>query len=286
MPPLSPPITSRTNARVKALRASLSGEARRPGDLLGLEGRNLVKEATLAGLRFETVYLRQGDESFAETDGWAEQIEARERVVLSRDVFDSAVTTVSPQGIAATWLIQERALDTASAPSGLILEGLQDPGNLGTLIRSAAAFGVRRIFVTPETVNHWTPKVMRAAAGAVFSVQVERLTLPEIGEQIRSAGARIFAAVSRFSGDGEPEAGDGSAASLVYDTDFADPFCILIGNEGAGLSPEALRLADEQVSIPCNTESLNAAVAGSVLMYEAMRQRTLRIWAQRQGLRP
>ena len=84
----------------------------------------------------------------------------------------------------------------------------------------------------------------------------------------------------------EDSKAEGYATSLSYDTDFLEPCAILIGNEGAGLTPEARRLADEEVLIPCGVESLNAAVAGSVLMYEVMRQRVLRAWARKQGLRP
>lgn len=309
MPPLSPPITSRSNARVKALRASLSGEARRGGDLLGLEGEHLVKEATLAGLVFETVYVREGSEGILDHRGWPEQIRAESRVVLSREVFDSAVSTATPQGIAATWVIRDPAGRSPRPAAGMILENLQDPGNLGTLIRSAAAFNMGEVLVTPETVNPWNPKVVRAAAGAAFRVPVRRLPLEEAVAQLRSAGVRVFAAVSSLESDpgygspvlaaphgvltgrvvnagAPPSEPPGYAASFSVDTDFVEPCAIMIGNEGAGLSVEARRLADEQVLIPCSMESLNAAVAGSVLMYEVMRQRTLRVWARQQGLRP
>jgi len=83
-----------------------------------------------------------------------------------------------------------------------------------------------------------------------------------------------------------PHLPDGYAASLVYDADFVTPCAILIGNEGAGLSEKALSLADERVQIPSSVESLNAGVAGSILMYEEMRQRVLRLWAHKKGLRP
>ena len=312
-----PPITSRTNARVKALRASLSGEARKPGDLLGLEGPNLIREAHLAGLSFETVFLREGSELALESQ-WRDTLRTKSWVVLSRDVFDSAVSTFTPQGIAATWAIRE---PEPGPYAGLVLENIQDPGNVGTLIRSAAAFGMGDVLVTPETVNPWNPKAVRAAAGSIFRTRVQRLSLAQIVEQLRAKKVKTFAAVSGFRSG--PEYGypvlaaqhgvltgrvhnreapeeyrypehpiehgaqrNQYAASLSYDTDFQEPCAIMIGNEGAGLSQEARRLADEQVMIPCSAESLNAAVAGSVLMYEVMRQRTLRIWARNQGLRP
>jgi TrmH family RNA methyltransferase len=303
-----PPITSRANARVKELRASLSGKAHKPGDLLGLEGEHLLHEAHLAGYSFETIYLREG----TTLPKHLASIHAEDWVVLSSDVFDSAVTTHSPQGIAATWVIAELPPQTKRGMNVLILEQLQDPGNLGTLIRSAEAFGVSRVMVTPGTVNQWNPKVVRSAAGSVLRTPVLRAPLEEIAAQLKQEGIRLFAAVPHFTGahdlaaphgvltgrisnsqapDGNrynyPFASEGYAASMSYDTDFLQPCAILIGNEGAGLSEKALSLADEQVNIPgSGSESLNAAVAGSILMYESMRQATLRIWAHKQGLRP
>ena len=315
-------VRSRGNARVKQLRAALSGEARRQGDLLGLEGPNLIHEAHLAGQSFETVYVREGSEAvLAGGRRLGETLRTKTWAVLSREVFDGAVSTHAPQGIAATWVIQDPKPRHGLAYPGLVLENIQDPGNLGTLIRSAAAFGTGDVVVTPETVNQWNPKVVRAAAGAHFQVSVRRLSLNEVVEELRARGIRLFAAVSGFSGKyGTPvlaaphgvltgrvnnfeatapryagsggldesarTATDGYPASPCYDTDFVEPSAILIGNEGAGLSAEARRLADEQVTIPCSVESLNAAVAGSVLMYEMMRQRTLRPWTRQQGLRP
>jgi TrmH family RNA methyltransferase len=325
---LPPAITSKTNAKVKALRAALNGKASKPGDLLGLEGERLVREAHVSGQRFEIVYLREGDEALNAGGGWRKELRTDQWAVLSRDVFDSAVSTVTPQGIAATWVIRDPIRETPDPSVGLIVEGLQDPGNLGTLIRSAAAFGVGDVMVTPDTVNHWNPKVVRSAMGAIFAVKVTRLPIEEIVRRVRADHVRIFAAVSELSmgpeygypvkaarhgvltgrienqdapiafryGVSIPDRHEAIfdrhesrqpvyAASSSFDTDFVQPCAIMIGNEGAGLSLKARQLADEQVLIPCNVESLNAAVAGSVLMYEAMRQIPLREWAKKQRLR-
>lgn len=315
LPKLGAPITSRSNARVKELRESLSGEARRPGDLLGLEGPNLIAEAHRCEQSFHTVYIREGSEAILEAGSRVGgSLRADHWVLLSREAFDSAVTTGTPQGIAATWIIREPEGDPARVREAvLVLEDLQDPGNLGTLIRTAAAFfGGIHIALTPRCANQWSPKVVRASAGAVFHTPCSRAPLSTIASSLRSEGLRLFAAVAGFVGehalqaphgvlfgrrpnmDGTPAYRDergakfgqeGSAASLSYDTDFRFPWAILIGNEGSGLSEQARALADEQVQIPCSVESLNAAVAGSILLYEAMRQLPLRVWAQRQGLR-
>lgn len=309
---LPPPITSRTNVRVKALRASLSGDARRAGDLLGLEGPNLIREAHAAGYDFETLFLREDSEVLLEQNPWLNKLRVEHKVVLGRDLFDSSVSTRSPQGVAATCILRELKPKTDQPTNTLVLENIQDPGNLGTLLRSAESFGVPRVMVTQGTANQWNSKVMRAGAGSVLRVPVQRGSIEELLGQLKAEGTRIFAAVAHFTGvidmaaphgvltgrisnadapEGEryrlPMSKTGPACSFSYDADFQHPCAILVGNEGAGLSETALSMADERVMIPGGgSESLNAAVAGAILMYESMRQVTLRVWARKRGLRP
>jgi TrmH family RNA methyltransferase len=261
--PAPPPITSKSNARVKALRASFSGKPSQPGDLLGLEGEHLIAEAIRSGLTLETLFLREGSEDVLAHPALA-AVDANDTLTLSRDVFAGAVETASPQGIAATLLIPTLAPPPPQHQSiTLILESLQDPGNLGTLIRSAEAFGAQQIFLTPDTVNPWNPKVVRASAGSVFRMPITRAPLAQIAAQLKQQGTILYAAVAQ----------PGNSVSLL-DTAFAPHAAILIGNEGAGLTAEALALAEVRVRIPCAVESLNAAIAGSTLLYEALRQRT------------
>jgi TrmH family RNA methyltransferase len=259
---LGTPITSRTNARVKALRASFSGHASAPGELLGIEGEHLLAEALRSHLALDTVFVRQGSEDHLQSLSLS-GLRPASFVMLSREVFDSAVDTTSPQGIAATLAIPEIAFPGTGHRPGIVLvvESLQDPGNLGTLLRSAEAFGVDRIFLTPETVNPWNPKVVRASAGSVFRTSIARKPLPQIAEQLRAAGVKLCAAVAQSAN-----------ATPVMHADLTMPCALMVGNEGAGLSQAALRLADERINIPCAAESLNAAIAASTLMYEAMRQ--------------
>jgi TrmH family RNA methyltransferase len=261
--PAPAPITSKSNARVKALRASFSGKPSQPGDLLGLEGEHLIAEAIRSGLTLETLFLREGSEDVLDRPALA-ALNTHDTLTLSRDVFSSAVETASPQGIAATLLIPGIAPPAPQPRSiTLILESLQDPGNLGTLIRSAEAFGARQIFLTSDTVNPWNPKVVRASAGSVFRMPIARAPLAQIAAQLKQQGTILYAAVAQ----------PGNSVSLL-DTAFAPHAAILIGNEGAGLTAEALALAEVRVRIPCAVESLNAAIAGSTLLYEALRQRT------------
>jgi TrmH family RNA methyltransferase len=254
------PITSKANARVKDLRAAFQGKASAPGDLLGIEGEHLIAEALRSGYAFDTVFLREGSEAVLARPSLA-GLQPQRISVLSRDVYASAVETVSPQGIAATVLL--RALPAPKATGIiLVLEDIQDPGNLGTLLRSAEAFSAQQVMVTPGTVNHWNAKVVRASAGSVFRIPVTRAPLEQIAATLAQAGVTLYAAVA-------PEVGSLSLLQIHFPLNLA----ILIGNEGAGLSADALALAHHRVRIPCDVESLNAAVAGSTLLYEAMRQR-------------
>jgi TrmH family RNA methyltransferase len=258
---LPEPITSRTNARVKALRAAFSGKASQPGDVVGVEGENLFVEAMRSGLEFETVFVREGSEDLL-TRLVSAGLRAQSWAVLSEDVFASAVDTASPQGIAGTLEIPR--ILPADDGVVLMLEDLQDPGNMGTLIRSAEAFLVRQIFVTPATVNPWNPKAMRASAGSVFRMPVVRCSLMEMKSWAQENNVRLAAAVARTKD-----------ATPVMHARLLTPCALMIGNEGAGLSSAALKMADERVNIPCAVESLNAATAGTTMMYEAFRQNML-----------
>ena len=264
--PLPAPITSRTNARVKALRAAFSGDARHPGELVGIEGEHLLAEALRSQLALDTVFLREGSEAIL-TRPSLSALRSANLVVLSRDVFVSVVDTSAPQGIAATVAIPSLPAHSLPAHSllqpavHLVLESLQDPGNLGTLIRSAEAFGIAQVFLTPDCVNPWNPKTVRASAGSVFRVPVLRQPFAEIAASLRSADIPLVAAVAVSA-----EAHSSIEATLTA------PCALMIGNEGAGLSAEALARATSRVHIPCAVESLNAAIAGSLLMYESLRQ--------------
>ncbi|MGH7070607.1 MAG: TrmH family RNA methyltransferase, partial [Acetobacteraceae bacterium] len=194
---LPPTITSRSNARVKALRAAFSGKPSQPGELLGVEGATLIGVLHRQGHSFDTVYLREGSESFLDR-GWPAEMRAAHWAVLSREVFDSSVSTASPQGIAATWIIREPKPVPLEPGNVLILEDLQDPGNVGTLIRSAMSFGFGQVCLTPTTVSQWNSKVVRASAGAVFRIPVVRELLEKTAARLRGAGIRLFAAVAAF----------------------------------------------------------------------------------------
>jgi TrmH family RNA methyltransferase len=146
----------------------------------------------------------------------------------------------------------------------VIVAGLQDPGNMGTLVRSAEAFGASGILTTPGTVSAWNQKALRASVGSVFRVPVVAVSGDEIAD-LKGRGVRLLAAVGS----------DDFGVIGAHEADFTVACAVMIGNEGAGLAAEWMEMADGLVTIPCPgpVESLNAAIAGSLLLYEASRQR-------------
>jgi len=258
-------ITSRANPRVKQLRAAFAGNPRLADGLVAIEGENLIREAIRSGITLRAIFL---SEHTAPPSWLSNDVET---LYLADAVFASAVDTQSPQGIAALieppqWQLESVLGTNATvhtAPLLLVAAGLQDPGNLGTLIRSAEAFAATAVLTTSGTVSPWNQKALRASAGSVFRVPVISITTNDL-TSLKSRGIQLFAAVA-------PEA-DSNPTSLP---DLTQPTALMIGNEGNGLSPELLALADARISIPTPgpVESLNAAVAGSLLLYEASRQR-------------
>lgn len=258
-------IRSRSNARVKQLRAAFAGQGRLAEGLLAIEGEHLLDEAVRSGLDIKAVFLTHHQEI---PIGLGAKIEI---VRLGTEVFRSAVDTRSPQGIAALLAPPQFGMaeifERQGQPLIVVAAGLQDPGNLGTIIRSAEAFGASGVITTPGTVSAWNQKALRASVGSVFRLPVATATSKEIAGLATEHGLRLFAAV-------------GSAGSDVLhapEVSLTEPCAFLIGNEGAGLSKEWMELGAESITIPCPgpVESLNAAVAASLLLYEASRQRTL-----------
>ena len=255
-------VSSRTNARVKQLRAAFQGRARLSGGLVAIEGDHLLEEAMLSGMVLKTVFVSERRDVPHMIPRGVEVLR------LTEEVFESVVETQSPQGVAALIVPPVHRLDDvlkSAAPLILVAAGLQDPGNLGTLVRSTEAFGAAGILTTPGTVSAWNQKALRASVGSVFRIPVVGVTSDDVSD-LKTHGIRLIAAVG------------GTGATPAQDVDFSKACALLIGNEGAGLGAEWMRMADERVTIPCPgpVESLNAAVAGSLLLYEASRQRAAR----------
>ncbi len=252
-------IESRQNPRVKELRAALSRSGRTPSGLIAIEGEHLVAEALRSRLRFAAVFLRDGYQPpFALPDD-------ADHFLLPADIFASAVATEQPQGIAALIHAPDFSRDAifrAPAPLILVLAGLQDPGNVGTLLRSAEAFAASGVLLLPGTASPWNPKALRASAGSAFRVAAIAASEAEALDLLARHNIPAIAAVAR-------------AGTPVSEAPLANACALLIGNEGAGLSDSLLALAAHRITIPMpgHVESLNAAIAGSLLLYEASRQR-------------
>jgi len=253
-------ITSSQNSKIKLVRALLGrAKERREAGAFIVEGVRLVEEAANRDWRFETVLY---DESLSER-GKLKVEGLRSRGVEVEEVSESLMKSLSetetPQGILAV-LTDSRLPIPDPLNFILIPDQIHDPGNLGTLLRSAAATGMQAVLLPPETTDAFAPKVVRAGMGAHFRLPIHSLMWDEIREQTK--GLQVYLADM-----------DGQSC---WDTDLRKPLALIVGGETDGASDEARKLANQQISIPMagNVESLNAGVAGSVLMFEVVRQRS------------
>jgi TrmH family RNA methyltransferase len=180
--------------------------------------------------------------------------------IVSEKIFPLLTETVTPQGIVGIFPIPSVAIDSSIAPLVVVADGLQDPGNLGTLLRSAAGAGATLALISPGTVDPYNPKVVRGAMGAHFSLPILPLN-EQTSSYLTSAQQRLVA-----------EAG---ASTPYHRVDWREPSAIVIGSEALGPSAALRALATGAVAIPLerDVESLNAAVAGSIILFEAQRQR-------------
>lgn len=257
-------VSSPQNALVRELRRALFQAELTPDGYTGIEGVRIIEEAIRSGLRFKAVFFSASAEGRAER--LLPQIGSHvETLLLPDGVFESAVATETPQGVAALVKVKSgdmEAIWEAKDPLVVALAGLQDPGNVGTIIRSAEAFGANTVLLGKGSVSVLNPKVARAAAGSLFRMNLVAVDLEATSPELRAHGIRLIATSSHR----------GRPASEV---DLTGPIALLLGNEGAGLSREIAANVDEHVLIPHSprVESLNAGVAGSILLYEAARQR-------------
>jgi TrmH family RNA methyltransferase len=282
-------ITSRDNRWLKRFRASLAGEQDSEDGLVGVEGVRLVEAALGSGLPVAALLVSESGERHLTRLGarFAPEVQ----ILRTTDrLFAGIADTQTPQGVAA--LVRPNLATIEDVIRGVallvVLVGVQDPGNVGTILRSAEAFGATGAATCSAgavgTANPLAPKALRASAGSALRLPILRGMSPAILlAQLRVTGVKLYAAVP----DTYPQEKlqTDAAPSLVrpWEADWKSPAALLIGNEGAGLPAEIVRAADARVSIPqtaaatpAGVESLNAAMAGTVLLYEAMRQRDAR----------
>ena len=259
-------IEGRHNSLLKELRQAFHhGDLTATGEC-AIEGFRVIEEAIRSGLRFRAVFVSESGQARAAR--LLPQIGAHvETVLLPDKLFVSAVPSETPQGLAALVQLKTHTLngllESASTGPLLVVAGLQDPGNLGTILRSAEAFGAGGVFLGDGTVNLYNSKVVRASAGSVFRLPVVKVELKTLIPALRERGLRLMATSSH----------KGTALPQV---DFGKPAAIFIGNEGAGLDKKLLSQIDELIMISHSprVESLNAGIAASIILYEAARQKT------------
>ncbi len=261
-------IEGRHNALVKELRAAFAHAELTPDGYCAIEGMRILEEAIRSGLKFKAVFFRASAENRAER--LLPQLAAHvETLLLPDKLFASAVPSESPQGVAALVRCKvfklEDILAKAQAGPLLAIAGVQDPGNLGTILRSAEAFGAAGVLLGEGTVSPLNSKVIRASAGSVFRLPIVQVKLATALGQMRELGMRLIATSSH---KGTP----------LDQANLTGALAIFIGSEGAGLPRELLAEMTESVAIPhsANVESLNAGVAASIVLYEASRQRNSR----------
>lgn len=254
-------ITSNQNPKIKLVRAlAVRPKDRRKEGAFLAEGVRLLEEALASKWSFRfALYTeglsKRGDELLGKLN--AEGVVVDE---VPQKLLSSISETETSQGIIA--VLDHIQLPIPNSPTFLLIpDRIRDPGNLGTLIRTAAAAGVQAMLLPPETTDAFAPKVLRAGMGAHFRLPICELNWNEIEQFCKSDKLQIFLADM----DGE----------TFWETDFRNPLALIIGGEAEGASQQAQKLADTIVSIPMQgqVESLNAGVAGAVLMFEVIRQR-------------
>ena len=249
-------ITSRDN-RIYKTCEQLSQKKHR--DRLGkylIEGENLIEEALKTGTKVETVIIRRGYEKIPET---LENI----AFVLDEKLFDKLAQTQTSQGILAIVDKPESSKEKFAGKAGnfVVLDRLQDPGNIGTILRTADAAGYSLMIVMKGTADIFSPKVVRAATGSLFRMPVVFMdSNSELVEFTRAAGKKLVATCL-------------DTERRYFDEDLTDNIALVIGNEGNGICEEIIESSDVKIKIPMqgSIESLNASVAAGILMYEAVR---------------
>ncbi len=271
-------ITSRDNKWLKQFRVALQGTGPRDGGPIGVEGPKLIEEALRSGLEAEALLVSEDGERAVtrifRAAGASDAGIASSRVLRTTDkLFEGVTGTEAPQGVAA--LFKQRAWEfddilrgagelRGSSPLVMVLAAVQDPGNVGTILRSAEAFGATGAVATRGTADPWSPKALRASAGSALRLPLLRgLAIPVLLAQLKIKQVKIYAASSAHT-------------DRAVVADLREAAAIFVGNESSGVPAEVERAADGIITIPMaeTVESLNAGVAASLVLYEAARQRS------------
>jgi RNA methyltransferase, TrmH family len=256
-------ITSSNNPLLKKIRALHQRAFREKNASYLIEGERLLEEALLKGVELEAVVASEG--FFKQGMGRLSDANLSRLITVPDKIFDELATTTNPAGVLAVAKIKPvspKRLFSAK-PLIVIADALQDPGNLGTLIRTSLAASATGLITTKGTVDPFNPKVVRAAMGASFQLPcLWDLEANDAIQLCREHGLRIIASAAE-------------SKKYFWQADMSKPTAIIIGNEGQGLTQSVLASADETIAIPMsdNSESLNAAQAATIFLFEAVRQR-------------
>lgn len=281
-------ITSRDNKWLKSFRAALQGTGPKEGDPIGIEGRKLVEDALASGLQARALLVSESGERelarILDAAGKSETGIPRSRIFRATDkLFASVSGTEAPQGVAAlfnqpVWDLEHTLRGPArrngayvaalegKSPLIVVMTAIQDPGNVGTILRSAEAFGATGAIATRGTADPWSPKALRASAGSALRLPLLRgLAVPVVLAQLRVSGVKIIATRAKGA----------VVDAEVLSEALSGPAAVFVGSEGAGLPAEVEHVADARIAIPMShlVESLNAGVAASIVLYEAAKMR-------------
>jgi len=258
------PITSKENEQYKDLKRLVSkASERKERGLCVLDGAHLIAAFLDSGAKPEAIYVSGAGLDRGEIARLVGRSAPAPSMLLSDSLYDAVSTVESPTGVMAVVRTPKPREVPADADLVIALEDIQDPGNVGTLLRSAAAAGASHVLLSATCAFAWSPKVLRAAMGAHFTLDI-------------AEGADLVAWVGRYKG--QSIALDGRGHTSLYDLKLRGKTAILVGNEGSGLSTHLLEAAKLRARIPISKrmESLNAAAAGTVALFEAARQRGLK----------
>ena len=256
-------ITSSQNPKIKWVRSlQTSSRERKESGVFVVEGVRFAEEALAAGWPVQMVLYTEdlSERGRRLLQGFAENGAPLEAV--SPQVLHAASDTQTPQGILV--VISQLTLPIPQALDFVFIpDGVRDPGNLGTMLRTAAAAGVQALILPPGAVDPFAPKVLRAAMGAHFRLPVLSLSWLEISARLKQAGLQVYLAAA-------------GVGVTYHQANFNTPLALITGGEAEGASREAQDLATAQVHIPMpgGMESLNAAVAAGILLFEVIRQRS------------
>lgn len=249
-------IESNQNKIIKEVNALKAKKERDKTGLFILEGKRLVEEIPNS---WEIKYLLKAE-------SYSEDINFENVYTVKDSLFEKISETVNPQGILAVCHIKEfdvTNVDYSNSPFFVVLENVTDPGNMGTLIRTADAAGADGIFLSKGCVDIYNPKVIRATMGSILHLPIYRnLNLMDLMEDFKDNNVKTLAAHLK-------------GTSTPYKVDMTTACAVIIGNEANGLSDEISEMASDLVKIPMpgKAESMNAGIAGGILIYEAVRQR-------------